>query len=77
MSIVAIVTLSWQGASAQEVGNWDLYPIFSGEKLQKIIDTRNVVYYLSDNFDVLVVTPSISLLRRCRQPFQCNHYTYQ
>ena len=50
MSIVAIVTLSWQGASAQEVGNWDLYPIFSGEKLQKIIDTQNVVYYLSDNW---------------------------
>ena len=36
--------------SQLQVGDWKLYSVFSGRNVQKIIDTDNIVYYLSDGY---------------------------
>ena len=46
MSFLLIVSFS--AAAQLQVGDWKLYNVFSGKNAKNIIDTGNIVYYLSD-----------------------------
>lgn len=47
-SVVASLLVACTGSlQAQEVGTWDIYPVFSESQISQVIDTDDNVYYLS------------------------------
>ena len=47
---IAVIISSFSAFSQLQVGDWKLYSVFSGLHIQNIIDTGDIVYYLSDGY---------------------------
>ena len=47
---IAVIISSLNAFSQLQVGDWKLYSVFSGLHIQNIIDTGDIVYYLSDGY---------------------------
>ena len=48
--IVSILLFAFNANSQLQVGDWKLYQVFSGLNLQNIVDTGDIIYYLSDGW---------------------------
>lgn len=48
--IVSILLFALNANSQLQVGDWKLYQVFSGLNLQNIVDTGDIIYYLSDGW---------------------------
>lgn len=48
--IVSILLFAFNAKSQLQVGDWKLYQVFSGLNLQNIVDTGDIIYYLSDGW---------------------------
>ena len=47
---ILLFCLSLNSFSQVQVGDWRLNSVFSGENIQNVIDTGNMVFYLSDGY---------------------------
>lgn len=50
LSVFILLSLIVPAASAQQVGSWNMYQVFSGNDNKKLIDTDSQVYFLSDGW---------------------------
>lgn len=50
LSVFFVLSMFSFAASSQQIGSWNMYQVFSGNKLQKLIDTDKEVYMLSDGW---------------------------
>ncbi len=48
--LVFILLLAFNANSQLQVGDWKMYQVFSGLNLQNIVDTGDIIYYLSDGW---------------------------
>ena len=49
-ALAALMLMTSAAATAQEVGSWTIFPVFSGNNNTKLIDTDSEVFYLADNW---------------------------
>ncbi|UKI25892.1 MAG: hypothetical protein L6U61_05000 [Bacteroidales bacterium] len=50
MAVALLIVMAVVPAKSQQVGSWSIYPVFSGNNNNSLVDTDNKVFYLADGW---------------------------
>ena len=50
LAVALLLVMAVVPAKSQQVGSWSIYPIFSGNNNNSLVDTDNKVFYLADGW---------------------------
>lgn len=50
LAVALLIVMAVVPAKSQQVGSWSIYPVFSGNNNNSLVDTDNKVFYLADGW---------------------------